>query len=63
MKLDWQWPAALVFSVVFMTTGALVYLGKLHPEILVGMLTWLIPAPWAQKPPTPVAVVNPGALQ
>lgn len=46
MKLDWQWPAAVVFAVVFAVIGALVFTGKLHPEALLSMLTWLAPGPW-----------------
>lgn len=54
MKLDWQWPAALVFCVTFAVLGALVYLGKLHTEVLFGMLTWLAPSPWQPKPGAPL---------
>lgn len=46
MKFDWQWPAAVVFAAVFLTLGALVYSGKLHPEVLMGVLMWLAPGPW-----------------
>lgn len=45
-RIDWQWPAALVFAVVFAVVGALVYTGRLHPEALMAMLTWLAPGPW-----------------
>jgi hypothetical protein len=49
MKFDWQWPAAAVFSAVFLTVGALVYTGKLHVEVLMGVLMWLAPGPWISK--------------
>ena len=51
MKLDWQWPAAVVFAVVFAVLGALVFTGKLHPEALLAMLTWLAPGPWQTPMP------------
>lgn len=50
IKLDWQWPAAAVFAVVFATLGALVFTGKLHPEVLLAALTWLAPGPYQAKP-------------
>lgn len=53
MKLDWQWPPAVVFSVVFAVIGALVWKGTLHPEVLMAALTWLAPGPWQAKPPVP----------
>lgn len=53
MKLDWQWPAALVFSVVCATVGFLVYTGKLHPEAMLIVLTWLAPAPYQARPQVP----------
>ena len=46
MKLDWQWPAAIVFAIVFLVLGALVYTGKVHVEALLAMLTWLAPSPY-----------------
>lgn len=49
--LDWQWPAAAVFAVVFATLGALVYCGKIHPEALLAMLTWLAPSPYQPLKP------------
>ena len=48
-RIDWQWPAATVFSVACATLGFLVYSGKLHPEILTALLTWLAPGPWTPK--------------
>jgi hypothetical protein len=50
MKFDWQWPAATVFSAVFLVLGGLVYSGRLHPEVLMGVLMWLAPGPWQAKP-------------
>lgn len=49
-KLDWQWPAAVVFSVVFAVLGALVYTKAIHSEALLAMLTWLAPSPYQQRP-------------
>ena len=49
MKFDWQWPAVVIFVVVFLTLGALVYLDKVHVEVLLGMLAWLAPAPYQTK--------------
>lgn len=52
MKTDWQWPAAMVFAVTCLTIGGLVYVGKLHPEAMMALLTWLAPTPF---PSTKVA--------
>lgn len=49
IKVDWQWPAASVFATVFAVLGALVYAGKIHPEALLAMLTWLAPAPYKPR--------------
>lgn len=49
MKIDWQWPAVMVFCVVFIVLGVLVALGKLHTEVMIAMLTWLAPGPWQNK--------------
>lgn len=51
MKFDWQWPAAVVFSVVFATLGVLVFTGKMHVEVLLAALAWLAPAPYQPKSP------------
>ncbi len=53
VKLDWQWPAAVVFAVVFAVVGFLVYTGKLHAEVLLAAITWLAPAPYQARPTTP----------
>jgi hypothetical protein len=45
-KLDMQWPAALVFSIACAILGGLVFTGHVHPEILLGLVMWLIPGPW-----------------
>jgi len=49
LRLDWQWPPALLFAVVFITLGVLVALGKLHVEVLLAALTWLAPGPYQTK--------------
>ena len=51
LKLDWQWPPAIVFASVFVVLGVLVAMGKLHPEVLLAALTWLAPGPYQAKPP------------
>lgn len=45
MRIEWQWPAAVVFAVVFVSLSALVYTGKMQPEALLALLAWLIPSP------------------
>ena len=49
MKIDFQWPAAMVFSVAFATLGVLVYFGKMPHEALAALLTWLIPSPFQRE--------------
>lgn len=46
VRFDWQWPAAVVYAVAFVVLGVLVGLGKLHPEALLAMATWLAPGPY-----------------
>lgn len=45
-KFDWQWPPAVIFCVVFLVIGYLVHAGRLHPEALMAILTWLAPSPY-----------------
>jgi len=49
MKIDFQWPYAIMFCVVFAGITFLVYAGKLHHEALSGMLLWLAPSPLSKK--------------
>ena len=49
MKLDLQWPHAVVFSVSALVLGALVYTGKINAEVLGVLVTWLVPSPLAKK--------------
>ncbi len=59
VRVDWQWPAAVVFSVVFLTMGALVFAGKIPPTVLTALLTWLIPSPFQRKDgDTPSTALN-----
>ena len=69
MKLQLEWPAVVLFSVVFVTLGALVYFGKMPHEALGVLMAWLIPSPFQKKPDAPggppaalVALVVAGAL-
>ena len=50
MKLNFQWPAAVVFAVAFATLGVLVWAGKMPHEALAALLTWLIPSPFQAQP-------------
>lgn len=49
MKIDWQWPGAVVFAAVFLALAFLVYAGKVNPEMLGALLAWLVPSPMQQK--------------
>ncbi len=53
MKVEWQWPAALVFSTVFAGLVLLAYSGKIPGETLLALIAWLIPSPMQPKPPAP----------
>lgn len=48
-RFDWQWPAAVVFSVVFSVVGVLVWVGKLPPDAIVLLMAWLVPSPMQVK--------------
>lgn len=56
MKLDFQWPGALVFALVFLCLAALVFTGKIGPEALGALLAWLVPSPIQPKAPAPTEV-------
>lgn len=45
MKIDWQWPGAVVFTGVFLALSALVYANKIPHDALMALLAWLIPSP------------------
>jgi hypothetical protein len=49
MKIDFQWPHAVIFSVVFAGFVFLVHTGKLHHDVLFAMMTWLAPSPLTKK--------------
>jgi len=53
MKVEWQWPAAVVFSVVFAGLVLLAYFGKIPGETLLALIAWLIPSPMQPKSPPP----------
>jgi hypothetical protein len=46
VKFDWQWPPAVLFSIVFVVIGALVYAGKVQASALLALLAWLAPGPY-----------------
>lgn len=50
MKIDFQWPHAIVFSVVFAGLVFLIHAGKIDPVAITAMLTWLAPTPLTKKP-------------
>jgi hypothetical protein len=54
-RISWQWPAAVVFAVVFAVLGGLVFTGKMHPEALMALLAWLAPSPYQTKPKEPAS--------
>lgn len=46
MKAEWQWPAAIVFIVVFVVMGGLVWSGKMPSETLLTLfIGGMLPAP------------------
>jgi hypothetical protein len=52
-KIEWQWPAVIVFIVALLVAGGLVFTGKMHAEVLLAFFAWLMPGPWQQRPTTP----------
>lgn len=58
LRFDFQWPAAVIFTATIATLGALVYLGKLSPEVLMALVAWLIPGPYQTKARVPSPVVS-----
>lgn len=59
MRINFQWPQATMFSISFVVLGVLVYLGKLHPEVLLAQMTWLAPSPLMPPPPPPPPAPKP----
>lgn len=49
MKIQWQWPGVVVFGLVFVTLGLLVWQGKVPADLLGVVLAWLIPSPMAHR--------------
>lgn len=49
LKLDWSWPAVVVFVTVFGAVSVLVFFGKVPAAALGALLTWLIPSPIQAK--------------
>jgi len=62
MKIQWQWPGAMVFAVVFVSVATLVYFGKVPDVLLGGLLAWLIPSPMAHREPARTVVVERNGL-
>lgn len=55
MTINWQWPSAIIFCVVTLVLGALIYTGKLPPEMLGALIAWLIPSPIKPAPAEAIA--------
>ena len=57
MNLNWQWPNVVLFCVVALVLGGLVYTGKIPATALSTLLAWLVPSPLSLKgkaaPPAP----------
>lgn len=45
MNINWQWPSAIIFCVVTLVLGGLIYAGKLPASALSALVAWLIPSP------------------
>lgn len=45
VRINFQWPPAVMYCVTFVVLGALVFKKVLHPEILLAQLTWLAASP------------------
>jgi hypothetical protein len=59
MTINWQWPSAIIFCVVTLVLGALIYTGKLPPETLGVIVAWLIPSPIKPNPVTTTTAKDP----
>jgi hypothetical protein len=59
MKLNFQWPPAIMYCVTFLVLGFLVYSGRAHIEVLLAQLTWLAPSPIQATSPVLSAVGKP----
>lgn len=55
MKIQWQWPGAIAFAVVFATFGLLVWQNRVPVEVLIALLAaaGLSPSPLLRTPPKP----------
>jgi hypothetical protein len=49
MKIDFQWPHAIVFTSVTLVLGVLVYAGKIPASTLGALVAWLVPSPIGKK--------------
>jgi len=58
MTFNWQWPSAIIFCVVTIVLGGLIYTGKLPAEMLTALVAWLIPSPIKPAPTSTTANVN-----
>jgi len=47
MSVNWQWPSAIIFCVITLVLGGLIYVGKLPAETMGVLVAWLIPSPIA----------------
>lgn len=53
MKVQWEWPGAVMFGVVFLALAGLVYAGKVQADALIALLAWLIPSPVQKREVAP----------
>lgn len=49
LSIDWKWPNTIIFCVVAIVLGGLVYVGKMPPATMSVLLAWLIPSPLNHK--------------
>jgi hypothetical protein len=61
MKVQWQWPGALVFGVVFVTLGLLVWQQRIPADLLGILIAWLVPSPMSHRALEPKLPDAPGA--
>lgn len=48
-RIDFQWPAAVMYCITTAALTFLVYTGKLHAEVFMSLVAWLIPSPYLDR--------------